>query len=163
MKRHATYAATAIFFAALAAPGTLAGHHEGESEMPHEHGVTAPSRIAAAAISVSDLETATAFYTEGLGMSVVRSSSGANYVENILATQDAEGTKLVLIQSLDGESSIGPSRIVFYTEDAASMIAAIKAAGFEVEREAVPLSENISTIIAIGHDADGNTLGFIQR
>ena len=152
MKRHATYAATAIFFAALAAPGTLAGHHEGESEMPHEHGVTAPSRIAA-----------TAFYTEGLGMSVVRSSSGANYVENILATQDAEGTKLVLIQSLDGESSIGPSRIVFYTEDAASMIAAIKAAGFEVEREAVPLSENISTIIAIGHDADGNTLEFIQR
>lgn len=163
MKRHATYAATAIFFAAMSGPGALAGHHEGESEMPHEHGVTAPSRIAAAAISVSDLETATAFYTEGLGMSVVRSSSGANYVENILATQDAEGTKLVLIQSLDGESSIGPSRIVFYTEDAAGMIAAIKAAGFEVEREAVPLSETIPTIIAIGHDADGNTLEFIQR
>ena len=130
----------------------------------HEaHGATAPSSIAAAAISVSDLDAATAFYTQGLGMSVVRNSSGPGYVEAILSTADAEGTKLALIQVTEGEASIGPSRIVFYTENAAGMIDAIRAAGFEIEREALPIREGMSLIIAIGHDGDGNTLEFIQR
>ena len=96
-------------------------------------------------------------------MSVVRTSSGPGYVEAILSTADAEGTKLALIQVTEGEASIGPSRIVFYTENAAGMIDAIRAAGFEVEREALPIREGMSLIIAIGHDGDGNTLEFIQR
>lgn len=150
----------ALMTGLLVAP-SFAGHHESTE---HEtHVATAPSSIAAAAISVSDLDAATAFYTQGLGMSVVRNSSGPGYVEAILSTADAEGTKLALIQVTEGEASIGPSRIVFYTENAAGMIDAIRAAGFEVEREALPIRESMSLIIAIGHDGDGNTLEFIQR
>lgn len=145
----------------MAAAPAFANHHE-ETEQA-DNAITAPTSIAAAAISVSDLDAATAFYTQGLGMSVVRNSSGPGYVEAILSTADAEGTKLALIQVTEGEASIGPSRIVFYTEDAAGMIDAIRAAGFEVEREAIPVREGMSLIIAIGHDGDGNTLEFIQR
>lgn len=151
----------AALIAGMMASPAFANHHE---EAEHaDHAVTAPTSIAAAAISVSDLEAATAFYTEGLGMSVVRNSAGPGYVEAILATADADGTKLALIQVTEGESSIGPSRIVFYTDDAAGMIEAIRSAGFEVEREAIPVREGMSLIIAIGHDGDGNTLEFIQR
>ncbi|WP_022693890.1 VOC family protein [Ponticaulis koreensis] len=154
-------ALAAALIVSMAAAPAIANHHE---EAEHvEHAVTAPASIAAAAISVSDLDAATAFYTQGLGMSVVRNSSGPGYVEAILSTADAEGTKLALIQVTEGEASIGPSRIVFYTEDAAGMIDAIRAAGFEVEREAIPVREGMSLIIAIGHDGDGNTLEFIQR
>lgn len=156
--RHALGAA--LITGMMAAPA-FANHHE-EAEQPDQT-VSAPSSIAAAAISVSDLEAATAFYTEGLGMSVVRNSAGPGYVEAILATADEDGTKLALIQVTEGEASIGPSRIIFYTDDAASMIEAIRNAGFEVEREAIPVREGMSLIIAIGHDGDGNTLEFIQR
>ena len=145
----------------MAAAPAFANHHE-ETEQA-DKAITAPTSIAATAISVSDLDAATAFYTQGLGMSVVRNSSGPGYVEAILSTADAEGTKLALIQVTEGEASIGPSRIVFYTENAAGMIDAIRAAGFEVEREAIPVREGMSLIIAIGHDGDGNTLEFIQR
>lgn len=154
-------ALTAALLAGLLVAPSFAGHHE--STEHESHVVTAPSSIAAAAISVSDLDAATAFYTQDLGMSVVRTSSGPGYVEAILSTADAEGTKLALIQVTEGEASIGPSRIVFYTENAAGMIDAIRAAGFEVEREALPIREGMSLIIAIGHDGDGNTLEFIQR
>ena len=134
-----------------------------ESEKHQTHVTKAPNSIAAAVISVSDLDAATEFYTQGLGLTKVRSSAGENYKENILATEDETGTKLVLIQTLNGEAKIGKARVVFNTDDAAGMMQALKTAGMHVERDATPISKNVPVIIGIGHDADGNTLEFIQR
>lgn len=121
------------------------------------------NKIAAAVLNVSDLETATEFYTSVVGLEVERSASGEGYVENILMTPDSSGTKLVLFQATGDAPTLASGRVVFYTDDAESVVNAMKAEGLEVEREAAPIAPGLPIIVGIAKDADGNSLEFIQR
>ena len=70
--------------------------------------------IAAVAIAVDDLETASAFYETALGLKMMREDQGPTYVERIMAAPvDMGGTKLVLFKSLDGSATPQPARIIF--------------------------------------------------
>ncbi|MBR9808404.1 MAG: VOC family protein [Alphaproteobacteria bacterium] len=121
------------------------------------------NKIAAAVLNVSDLDAATEFYTSVVGLEVERSASDEGYVENILVTPDTTGTKLVLFQSMGEAPEVISGRVVFYTDDAESVVSAIKARGLAVEREAAPIAPGLPIIVGIAKDADGNYLEFIQR
>lgn len=121
-------------------------------------------RVAATVLGVEDLDTAVAFYTSTLGMSVVRTATTDTYDEAILATADTDGTKVVLYESLAEPAEPSPSsRVVFYTSDARSLVEAFRTAGLDIVREATPIAEGSPIRIGIVKDADGHTLEFIQR
>lgn len=118
--------------------------------------------VAAVIVPVSDLEAATGFYTDVLSAGKIREMETKTYKERIMGFADMQGTKLVLIESKVEGASLKPVRIVFNTSRAADVVAAAKAKGVEIEREALEVP-GAGMIIAILHDADGNTLEFIQR
>ncbi len=118
--------------------------------------------LAAITIPVSDIEAAEAFYVASLDATFVRRMDVEAYREAIYALPDADGAKLVLIQSLTGKSTLGPVRMVFSTSQAEAAVRASVAAGATVERAAGPIP-GMDIVIGIVHDADGNTLEFIQR
>lgn len=118
--------------------------------------------LAAVTVPVSDIEAAEAFYVASLDATFVRRMDVAAYREAIYALPDADGAKLVLIQSLTGESTIGPVRLVFNTTQADAAVEASVAAGATLERAATAIP-GMDIVIGIVHDADGNTLEFIQR
>ncbi|MAK59774.1 MAG: hypothetical protein CMK09_02225 [Ponticaulis sp.] len=104
-------------------------------------------------VIVSDIDATTEFLTDALGMSVVRNADTERYKETIIGADG--GANLALIQMLQGESSVGPARIVFNTKDAPASSAAMKAAGFEVSID--------RPTFVLGKDGDGNQWEFIQR
>lgn len=118
--------------------------------------------LAAVTIPVSDIEAAEAFYIASLDATFVRRMDVEAYREAIYALPNADGAKLVLIQSLTGKSTIGPVRMVFNTSQAEAAVEASVAAGATVERAATAIP-GMDIVIGIVHDADGNTLEFIQR
>lgn len=120
------------------------------------------NELAAVTVPVSDIEAAEAFYVASLDATFVRRMDVEAYREAIYALPNAEGAKLVLIQSLSGKSTIGPVRMVFNTDQAEAAVEAAVAAGATVERAAAPIP-GMTLIIGIVHDVDGNTLEFIQR
>ena len=153
----AVLAAAALSVPLLMAMPAYGEHHE-EAAGPKVE------RIAATVLGVEDLEASVAFYTATLGMSVVRTQATDSYDEAILATSDADGTKLVLFKSkVEGGAPRPGGRVVFYTSDAVSIVEAFRAAGLEVERDAAPIAEGSAVRIGIVKDADGHTLEFIQR
>ncbi|MEM5516219.1 VOC family protein [Henriciella sp. AS95] len=130
----------------------------------HEEAGPKVEKVAATVLGVSDLNASVELYKSALGMTVVRTTSTDTYEEAILATADADGTKIVLYQSLvESDGPLKTGRVVFYTSDAVSLVEAFRDAGLEVEREATPVAEGSPVRIGIVHDADGHTLEFIQR
>lgn len=127
-----------------------------------EKAPTLVEELAAVTVPVSNIEAAEAFYMASLDASFVRRMDVEAYREAIYALPNADGAKLVLIQSLTGKSSMGPVRMVFNTTQAAAAVDAAVAAGATVERAATPIP-GMDIVIGIVHDADGNTLEFIQR
>ena len=55
-----------------------------------------------------------------------------------------------------------PIKLVFYVPDAKAMIAAIRADGLEITREAEPLADFGNMVIGLGLDPDGYVVEFIQ-
>lgn len=148
-------------FVAIAAAALITACAHAEDVAPV---VAAPlvEELAAVAIPVSDIEAAEAFYVASLDATFVRRMDVEAYREAIYALPDADGAKLVLIQSLTGKSTMGPVRMVFNTSQAEAAVAASVAAGATVERAATAIP-GMDIVIGIVHDADGNTLEFIQR
>lgn len=125
--------------------------------------VPAVQKLAAVVLGVEDLDTSVAFYANTLNMSVVRTTSTDEYDEAILATGDAEGTKIVLYEGHDDTAEPKSARVVFYTSDAAAFIDIFRDQGLEIVREADPIAEGSPVRIGIAKDMDGHTLEFIQR
>ena len=132
----------------------LAAHHEGDGDH-HEHAAGAATSVSGVIMIVSDIDATTKFLTEALGMSVVRTADTERYKETIVGYGQENGANLALIQMLEGESSVGPARIVFNTKDAPAASAAMKAAGYEVTID--------RPTFVLGKDGDGNMYEFIQR
>ncbi|WP_084419912.1 VOC family protein [Henriciella litoralis] len=147
----------------LGAPAIAEQHAEEASAEEAQKTEPLVQRIAATVLGVDDLDAAVAFYSDALGLKVVRTSTTDTYSEAILSTGDAAGTKIVLYQSLTDDAEEAPSgRVVFYTSDAASIVEAFRSAGLDVVREATPVSETSAVRIGIVKDANGHTLEFIQ-
>lgn len=118
--------------------------------------------MAAVAIAVSDIQSAEAFYTDVLGMKTVRALSTDDYDEVIMATGNEKGTKLVLFQSHKTVEPVS-ARVVFYTQNAETILQKFKDKNLEIVRELSPVAERVPIKIGIAKDADGNTLEFIER
>ncbi|WP_193076049.1 VOC family protein [Pseudomonas sp. FME51] len=90
------------------------------------------SYLGAAGIGVEDLTAAEAFYTNGLGMTVVERRSREDRDETVLASADGTGSQVVLMEFTDGvprNVRRNPGKLVFYIKDMASYINAFITAG----------------------------------
>ncbi len=135
-------------------------HEEGEEA---KNTSTTELSVAAVVVPVDNIQAAETFYEETLGAVLVRRSNTEKYNESIFGLQDSTSARLVLIEDLTDKSELGPVRIVFNTQDAKARVEALKQAGGDVQREAIPVPNAGSLIIAITTDPFGNTLEFIQR
>ncbi|MAP94206.1 MAG: hypothetical protein CMK07_04570 [Ponticaulis sp.] len=130
-----------------------ADHH---MESSADAGKSSPLKsIAGSVMIVSDIDATAGFLTDELGMSLVRTADTERYRETILTAGPEGGASLVLIQMLEGESSVGPARVIFNTSDAPAVSAALKAAGYTVTVD--------RPTFVLANDADGNSFEFIQR
>lgn len=120
-------------------------------------------------LRVGNLERSVAFYTQVLGMSLLRRSENPEYRYS-LAFLGYEGgnpaqAELELTFNWDTESyELGTAygHIAIGVPDAYAACEAIKAAGGQVTREAGPVKGG-STVIAFVTDPDGYKIELIQR
>jgi lactoylglutathione lyase len=126
-------------------------------------------RILHTMLRVGHLERSIAFYTQVLGMSLLRRSENPEYRYS-LAFLGFEGgnpaqAELELTFNWDTEQyDLGTAygHIAIGVPDAYAACAAIKAAGGQVTREAGPVKGG-STVIAFVTDPDGYKIELIQR
>ncbi len=125
-------------------------------------------RILHTMIRVGDLERSLAFYTEVLGMTVLRRQDypdGRFTLAFVGFGPEAEQAALELTHNWDTRSyelGTGFGHVAIDVEDAYAACAAIKARGGVVAREAGPMKHG-STVIAFVQDPDGYKIELIQR
>jgi lactoylglutathione lyase len=124
-------------------------------------------RILHTMIRVGDLERSIRFYTEVLGMQLLRRQDypGGRFTLAFVGPQpEAEGAVIELTYNWDTAAydlGNGFGHIALEVPDAAAACAAIKARGGKVIREAGPMQHG-STIIAFIEDPDGYKIELIQ-
>jgi lactoylglutathione lyase len=119
-------------------------------------------------LRVGDLQRALDFYTEVLGMRVLRRKDyPAGRFTNVFVGYADESQQAVIelthnwdIQSYDIGSGYG--HIAIEVEDVYKMCDEVKRRGGKVTREAGPMKHG-STVIAFAEDPDGYKIEFIQR
>jgi lactoylglutathione lyase len=125
-------------------------------------------RILHAMIRVGDLERSIAFYTEVLGMKLLRRR---DYPEGRFTNAfvgfgpESEQAALELTYNWDTRSydlGNGFGHVAIEVEDAAAACAEIKRRGGVVTREAGPMKHG-TTVIAFVQDPDGYKIELIQR
>ena len=119
--------------------------------------------LAAVGIGVSDMVRSEDFYTRVLGMHVQQRIDLPHLKEVVVGYEGR--TSVVLMHWLDGSNPNyrnNPIKLVFYVPDAKAMIAAIRADGLEITREAEPLADFGNMVIGLGLDPDGYVVEFIQ-
>ena len=90
------------------------------------------SYLGAAGIGVENLTDAEAFYTNGLGMTVVERRSRDDREEVVLVSADGTGSQVVLMEFTDGlphNVRRNPGKLVFYVKDMAEYVGDFIAAG----------------------------------
>ena len=90
------------------------------------------SYLGAAGIGVESLADAEAFYTNGLGMTVIERRSRDNRDELVLQSADGTGSQVVLMEFTDGQMPNvrqNPGKLVFYVKDMAAYVSDFVAAG----------------------------------
>lgn len=125
-------------------------------------------RILHTMLRVVDLDRSIAFYTEVLGMQLLRRKDypeGRFTLAFVGYGDESAGAVLELTHNWDTKSyELGNAygHIALAVPDAAAACAAIKARGGKVVREAGPMKHG-STIIAFVDDPDGYKVELIQR
>lgn len=119
-------------------------------------------------LRVGDLEKSLAFYTEVLGMKVLRRKDypEGRFTLAFVGYQDeAEGTVLELTHNWDTRKydlGTGYGHIAIEVDDAYQACEEVKKRGGKVTREAGPMKHGI-TVIAFVEDPDGYKIEFIQK
>lgn len=116
----------------------------------------------ATGMAVSDLEQATAFYVDVLGLKKLQAVDLDEMKEHLLGTGKPGAPTLVLMEYKDRPkpaSDTEASKFVFYVRDAAATAAAVVEAGGRVTREPAPYGDNIVGFVV---DPDGHLLELIQ-
>ena len=125
-------------------------------------------RILHTMIRVGDLDRSIAFYTEILGMQLLRRTDypeGRFTLAFVGYGDEAQEAVLELTHNWDTpgyELGNGFGHVALAVPDAAAACAAIKARGGKVVREAGPMKHG-TTIIAFVEDPDGYKIELIQR
>ena len=119
-------------------------------------------------IRVGDLDASLAFYTDVLGMHLIRRHEvpeGRFTLAFVGYGDEAEGAVIELTHNWDTESYAlgdGFGRIAIAVDDAAAACERIRARGGRVVREAGPMKHG-STVIAFVEDPDGYRIELIER
>jgi lactoylglutathione lyase len=119
-------------------------------------------------LRVGDLEKSIAFYTEVLGMKVLRRKDypEGRFTLAFVGYQDeAEGTVLELTHNWDTSKydlGTGYGHIAIEVDDAYQACEEVKKRGGKVTREAGPMKHGV-TVIAFVEDPDGYKIEFIQK
>lgn len=125
-------------------------------------------RILHTMLRVGDLDKSIAFYTETLGMQLLRRQDypeGRFTLAFVGYGAESEGAVLELTHNWDTptyELGNGYGHIALAVPDAAAACAEIKRRGGQVVREAGPMKHG-NTIIAFVDDPDGYKIELIQR
>jgi predicted enzyme related to lactoylglutathione lyase len=116
----------------------------------------------ATGMSVSDLEKATAFYVEVLGLKKLGEYDLDHMREHLLGSGKPGAPTLVLMEHKGREkpaSDTDATKFVFYVRDAAATAAAIVERGGRITREPAPFGDNI---VGFASDPEGYLLELIQ-
>lgn len=125
-------------------------------------------RILHTMLRVGDLERALSFYTEVLGMRLLRRQdypAGRFTLAFVGYGPESEGAVIELTYNWDTdryELGNGFGHVAIAVDDAAAACAAIRARGGKVVREAGPMQHG-STVIAFVEDPDGYKIELIER
>lgn len=125
-------------------------------------------RILHTMLRVGDLDTSIDFYTNVLGMRLLRRKDyeGGRFTLAFVGYQDeAGGTVLELTHNWDTKSydlGDGYGHIALEVEDAAGACELVRQKGGKVVREAGPMKHG-TTVIAFVEDPDGYKIEFIER
>lgn len=125
-------------------------------------------RILHTMLRVGDLERSLAFYTDVLGMKLLRREDfpGGRFTLAFVGYQDErEGAVLELTHNWDidqYELGTGYGHIAIEVDDAAAACASVRQRGGTVVRAAGPMAHG-TTVIAFVTDPDGYKIEFIQR
>lgn len=125
-------------------------------------------RILHTMLRVGDLKRSIKFYTEILGMQVLRQEDfpdGRFTLAFVGYGKESANTVLELTHNWDTASydlGSGFGHIAFEVDDAYQACEAVKAAGGKVVREAGPMKHG-TTVIAFIEDPDGYKIEFIQK
>lgn len=125
-------------------------------------------RILHTMLRVGDLEKSIAFYTDVLGMKVLRRKDypEGRFTLAFVGYQDeAEGTVLELTHNWDTSKydlGTGYGHIAIEVDNAYQACEEVKKRGGRVTREAGPMKHGV-TVIAFVEDPDGYKMEFIQK
>lgn len=125
-------------------------------------------RILHTMLRVGDLDRALSFYTEVLGMRLLRRQdypAGRFTLAFVGYGPESEGAVIELTHNWDTASydlGNGFGHVAIAVDDAAAACAAIRARGGKVVREAGPMQHG-STVIAFVEDPDGYKIELIER
>jgi predicted enzyme related to lactoylglutathione lyase len=116
----------------------------------------------ATGMAVSDLEKATAFYVDVLGLQKLQAVDLDEMKEHLLGSGKPGAPTLVLMEYKDRPmpaSDTEASKFVFYVRDATATAATIVERGGRITREPAPYGDNI---VGFAVDPDGHLLELIQ-
>ncbi|MDP2240295.1 MAG: lactoylglutathione lyase [Burkholderiales bacterium] len=125
-------------------------------------------RILHTMIRVGDLERSIAFYTQVLGMKLLRRSDypGGRFTNAFVGYDDeSRAAVLELTHNWDTTSydlGAGYGHVALEVEDAYMACEAVKKQGGKVTREAGPMKHG-TTVIAFVEDPDGYKIEFVQK
>jgi predicted enzyme related to lactoylglutathione lyase len=118
--------------------------------------------FAATGIAVSDLEKASAFYADVLGLKKLSEVDLDEMREHLLGTGKPGAPTLVLMEHKHRATpphDVESSKLVFYVRDAAATAAKVVERGGRITREPAPYGENL---VGFCVDPEGYLLELIQ-
>ncbi|MEH6801018.1 MAG: VOC family protein [Halopseudomonas sabulinigri] len=121
--------------------------------------------LSGAAIGVSNLDTALAFYTEGLGMREVERRTRDNREEVVLESADGRGSQVILMSFTDDVARNfrqNPGKLVFYANDPTAFAQDIRNAGGVILVEPVDQGPALgNAVVGFGRDVDNNLIEIV--